>query len=192
MSTDNARRGGTHENGITARPPLTPKQRTVLVAVIELMLDRNGIAPTWREIQTRTGHASMASISSHMHALVRKGYLEHEKHTGRGVQVVGARWVPPAIDDLRITPNRPFIHAHDADERCKTCGRREIHGNGECSRCYAYRRRNGKTRPRNLIRADAPFGWCECGQGADVLIMTAHGEMPLCRSCARLELDPTL
>jgi len=66
---------------------LTERQRDVL-EFIESELDRNGVAPTLREISEKFGFASTASAQKHIALLERKGYLRREKHQKRGLVLV--------------------------------------------------------------------------------------------------------
>ena len=63
---------------------LTERQRDVL-DFIESELDRNGVAPTLREISEKFGFASTASAQKHIALLERKGFLRREKHQKRGL-----------------------------------------------------------------------------------------------------------
>jgi len=63
---------------------LTERQRDVL-EFIESELERNGVAPTLREISERFGFASTASAQKHIALLERKGFLRREKHQKRGL-----------------------------------------------------------------------------------------------------------
>jgi repressor LexA len=63
---------------------LTERQRDVL-GFIESELERNGVAPTLREISEKFGFASTASAQKHIALLERKGFLRREKHQKRGL-----------------------------------------------------------------------------------------------------------
>ncbi|MCU0303173.1 MAG: transcriptional repressor LexA [Thermoanaerobaculales bacterium] len=63
---------------------LTERQRDVL-EFIEREIDRNGVAPTLREIAERFDFASTASAQKHIALLERKGFLRREKHQKRGL-----------------------------------------------------------------------------------------------------------
>ena len=63
---------------------LTERQRDVL-GFIATEIDRNGVAPTLREISEKFGFASTASAQKHIALLERKGYLRREKHQKRGL-----------------------------------------------------------------------------------------------------------
>lgn len=65
---------------------------------------------------------------------------------------------------------------YDASE-CRTCGKPLVrfsggtHGaKGYCKTCHSYICRYGQARPAELVRAQAPHGWCECGKPAEVQI----------------------
>ena len=54
-------------------------------------------------------------------------------------------------------------------ECCSVCKRprketRNGSSTGLCRTCYQYRWRYGKDRPESVIKAEAPSGWCECGE----------------------------
>jgi repressor LexA len=81
---------------------LTERQRDVL-GFIESELDRNGVAPTLREIAEKFGFASTASAQKHIALLERKGYLRREKHQKRGL-VLARRGSPetPTLIELPL------------------------------------------------------------------------------------------
>jgi len=72
---------------------LTERQRDVL-EFIEQALERNGVAPTLREISEAFGFASTASAQKHIALLENKGFLRREKHQKRGL-VLARR--PPTV-----------------------------------------------------------------------------------------------
>jgi repressor LexA len=74
---------------------LTERQRDVL-GFIESELERNGVAPTLREISEKFGFASTASAQKHIALLENKGFLRREKHQKRGL-VLARR---PPVDGL--------------------------------------------------------------------------------------------
>lgn len=81
---------------------LTERQRDVL-SFIETELDRNGVAPTLREISEKFGFASTASAQKHIALLERKGFLRREKHQKRGLVLAsrdGSR--PPSEIELPL------------------------------------------------------------------------------------------
>jgi repressor LexA len=80
---------------------LTERQRDVL-SFIEQQLERNGIAPTLREISERFGFASTASAQKHIALLERKGFLRREKHQKRGLVLTSSGGDRPARDPARV------------------------------------------------------------------------------------------
>lgn len=66
---------------------LTDRQRDVL-AFIERRLHRDGVAPTLAEIAAHFGFSSTATAQKHVNLLVKKGFLERDKHQKRGLRVV--------------------------------------------------------------------------------------------------------
>jgi len=73
--------------------PLTRRQLKVL-EFIQRSLDREGVAPTLREISEHFGFSSTASAQKHIKALVAKGYLHKEKHRSRGLQPPEDQGIP--------------------------------------------------------------------------------------------------
>ena len=75
-----------------ADPELTANQRRVL-AMIRDYLDRNGHAPSLREISEYLGLSSHSSAQDYVEALIRKGALERSpKH--RGLRLVQRSRLP--------------------------------------------------------------------------------------------------
>jgi repressor LexA len=74
---------------------LTERQRDVL-AFIEAKLDREGVAPTLKEIAQHFGFSSTASAQKHVGLLIKKGYLERDKHQKRGLTLPRTEPDPPA------------------------------------------------------------------------------------------------
>lgn len=67
---------------------LTSRQRDVL-SFVEGRIRSCGVAPTLREISGHFGFSSTASAQKHVNLLVKKGFLERDKHQKRGLTVVG-------------------------------------------------------------------------------------------------------
>jgi len=64
-------------------------------------------------------------------------------------------------------------------ECCSVCKRprkekRSGSSTGLCSACYKYKWRYGKDRPEHAIKAQAPHGWCECGEPATHVDVILH------------------
>lgn len=88
---------------------------------------------------------------------------------------------------LRNGKKRPR-YLWNTEKTCKTCGKPLMTNDnvkGYCRSCYRYKRRTGQPRPRHLWNI-GPHGWCECSWPA----ITVIDDMPLCKSCAELELSP--
>ena len=66
---------------------LTTRQRDVL-DFIEGRIVAHGVAPTLQEISTHFGFSSTASAQKHVNLLVKKGFLDRDKHQKRGLTVV--------------------------------------------------------------------------------------------------------
>src|SRR5215472_16348443 len=71
-------------------PDLTPRQSKI-IQVIEDSVQRCGYAPTLREIGEAAGLASTSSVSHHLSALERKGYLSRGARRPRTAVIL-----PPA------------------------------------------------------------------------------------------------
>ncbi|RLE17370.1 MAG: repressor LexA [Acidobacteria bacterium] len=69
---------------------LTTRQRDVL-EFIERQIVAHGVAPTLQEISTHFGFLSTASAQKHVNLLVRKRFLDRDKHQKRGLTVVEER-----------------------------------------------------------------------------------------------------
>lgn len=165
---------------------LTPTERKFLDAIIAYKLEHDGNSPSFQELADAVGYATTSVVHYHIHSLEAKGVILRSM-AQRTIVIPGATWTPPA--DVQVDKLRPLVHLHDGNERCKTCGRPNIHAKGECRSCISYRNKTGKRRPAHLWRTEAAYGWCACGAGATILLMTTVGELPLCRRCARLELE---
>lgn len=75
---------------------LTSRQQAVL-DFIEGRIRSTGIAPTLQEISTHFGFSSTASAQKHVNLLVKKGFLEKDKHQKRGLSLVTVPEATPAI-----------------------------------------------------------------------------------------------
>lgn len=114
---------------------LTPRQRSVL-AFIEEQIDRQGYAPTIREIGLHLGIASTNGVNDHLKALEKKGYVQRQDQKSRALKVLRslsaapaadeadtpADWIPLADDDLveipllgRVAAGVPIL----AQENCE-------------------------------------------------------------------------
>jgi repressor LexA len=69
---------------------ITDPQRRVL-DVIAAFIEQYGYPPTVREIADRCGYASKNAAADHLNALERKGYIEIDRFTARGIRIVAAR-----------------------------------------------------------------------------------------------------
>lgn len=72
---------------------------------------------------------------------------------------------------------------------------------GYCTTCYSYLGEHGENRSAELVRRQAPHGWCQCGlpavevrQLSGVLVTDFNDpkewDEPLCAECAALEDEP--
>ena len=75
---------------------LTTRQREIL-GFIEGRIVAYGVAPTLQEISTHFGFLSTASAQKHVNLLVKKGFLERDKHQKRGLTVVEEAAVPSLV-----------------------------------------------------------------------------------------------
>lgn len=75
---------------------LTGRQREVL-DFIERRISRHGVAPTLQEISSHFGFSSTASAQKHVNLLVKKGFLERDKHQKRGLAIAGQTAVPSLV-----------------------------------------------------------------------------------------------
>jgi repressor LexA len=69
--------------------PLTEKQQAILT-FIETATERHGRPPTVREIADHFGYRSPRAVSDHLDALERKGALQRQPGTARGLVVIAA------------------------------------------------------------------------------------------------------
>lgn len=79
----------------------TPIQRQVYDFIAE-SVDKQGIAPTNREIADRFGWKSPRAPAVHIEALIRKGWLERRRGTARGLRPVRLKTTPQ--EALRRVP----------------------------------------------------------------------------------------
>ena len=74
---------------MSARPDLTTAQRRVL-ALVEAHLIATGVPPTLRELARDCGYGSTNSVTEHLNALERKGYVSRPRPTrARAISVLG-------------------------------------------------------------------------------------------------------
>lgn len=72
--------------------PLTKRQRQIL-DYLELFIDENGYAPSYREIAEKFNLSSVSTVAEHIDALSGKGYLKREANEARSLQLT------PSWDD---------------------------------------------------------------------------------------------
>lgn len=77
---------------------LTPRQREILNFIKAYQAEK-GYSPSIRNIGKATGIASTNGVFCHIKALERKGYIVHNKRTGRGIVVKGSL-TRPVLPDL--------------------------------------------------------------------------------------------
>ncbi len=86
-----------------ARLPLTPRQEEILEFLGAHTRD-NGYPPTVREICSATGLKSPRSVSQHLQALERKGYIQRGKDKSRAIRFLHRpESLGPAPDDAVVT-----------------------------------------------------------------------------------------
>lgn len=66
--------------------PLTDQQRIAL-KVIREYFSENGYAPLYREIQEGATLSNVGLVYKNLEALEKKGYIEREKNTKRGIEL---------------------------------------------------------------------------------------------------------
>jgi len=66
-----------------------PKRRQRLLEYIEAYCDREGHAPTIREMAAGAGISSTSVVQYHLDALIKLGYLERDPNTIRGIRTNG-------------------------------------------------------------------------------------------------------
>jgi len=71
-----------------------PKRRQRLLEYIEAYCDREGHAPTIREMAAGAGISSTSVVQYHLDALIKLGYLERDPNTIRGIRTNGIPAVP--------------------------------------------------------------------------------------------------
>lgn len=78
---------------------LTDRLRSVLGFICEFKSQHDGIAPTIREIQSGMRLSSTSAVVYHLDRLEHLGYIVRggPESGNRFIQVVGGRWLPPAL-----------------------------------------------------------------------------------------------
>lgn len=71
------------------RKPLTPRQRQML-DFVSVYSDEHGYAPTFREIATEFGYASLATVHEHLESLRWKGWITRTFNDARGITVLAS------------------------------------------------------------------------------------------------------
>lgn len=74
-------------SAVETRLPLTERQQEVLDAITAYRAE-NQRPPTFRDIGKLIGVSSPNGVRCHLAALVRKGYIERDEHTSRGIRVL--------------------------------------------------------------------------------------------------------
>jgi DNA-binding MarR family transcriptional regulator len=69
------------------KKPLTRKQREIL-DFVEEFTTAHGYAPSFEEIATRFGYASLATVHEHIENLRSKGYIRKSHNVSRSLEVV--------------------------------------------------------------------------------------------------------
>lgn len=90
---------------------LTERQKEIL-EFIEEFKEREGIAPTHREICDRFGYRSYGTVYKHLKLLAEKGYLWRDWNQKRGLQLLrpapGRRRLEPAPPSAAAVEELPF------------------------------------------------------------------------------------
>ena len=101
-----------------------PKRRQRLLEYIEAYCDREGHAPTIREMAAGAGISSTSVVQYHLDALIKLGYLEGDPNTIRGIRTNGI-----SRDGRRAMGGRA---KHSLDEvrpgvtGCMLCGAEDV------------------------------------------------------------------
>ncbi len=82
---------------------------------------------------------------------------------------------------------------------CRVCGRPKVPGqfaNGRCLACNQYRNYHGQDRSKDQVQQRYPYGWCDCGKPAVVVVEVGVGvrgqmieSLAMCDECARVEQE---
>ncbi len=116
--------------------PISPRQVTILQYIRE-SVQRRGYPPSLREIAQAVGLSSQSTVSYHLSALVKKGYLSRGRGlprttvelpsgqetappapAGNGAAETGAAAAEPAAPRLNLMPHRPGL-TRTARCRCR-------------------------------------------------------------------------
>ena len=84
---------------------LSERQRQIL-EFISGYIQEHDRPPTNREIGQAMGIASTGHVDYHLSVLTKKGYLEREANTSRGLRLMGAAELPPRRWEGHRTPQR--------------------------------------------------------------------------------------
>ena len=87
--------------------PLTPKQKQLLDFIME-HTEREGYAPSQKEIAQALGFRSLGTVQNYLVRLEREGFIERSWNARRGIRVV----LPEGQRSRRESPLRP--------SRCRT------------------------------------------------------------------------
>ncbi len=98
---------------MTAKQPLTQRQRTVL-EFIEKYIYKHGNSPTIREIGSNLGISSTNGVRSHLEALIKKGYLIKTGLISRGHSL--ARKLSVGVARIPLVGSVPAGYPIDAAE----------------------------------------------------------------------------
>lgn len=66
--------------------PLTDQQQSVFMFIRSYM-NENGYAPLYREIQEGSNLSNVGLVHKNLEALEKKGYIEREPNTKRGIEL---------------------------------------------------------------------------------------------------------
>lgn len=96
--------------------PLTPRQRHCLDAILRHR-DRNGMAPTYRELARALRLRSVGAVQDHLAALERKGWLKL-RPTARGIELAAELRAAQGIPILgRIAAGKPIEALENVEGR---------------------------------------------------------------------------
>lgn len=164
--------------------------RLVYESIIRYKIQHVGETPALADLASSLG-CSTSTVLMAIRRLAQSKMLtlQHEKNRPLKLMIVGSSWTPPPdFAYSAATPEPCPRNRTERTEKCRNCNRplrdSSYSRRGLCGTCYAYKRRRGINRPKDLINIRH---WCDCGQPAVEQIQTTHGSIHLCADCLALE-----
>jgi repressor LexA len=97
---------------------LTARQQQILELIRRHITD-TGYPPTRAEIAAKLGFRSVNAAEDHLKALARKGVLELQRGTSRGIRLLQAAEEPGVPVVGRVAAGRPILAEEHVEERCR-------------------------------------------------------------------------